>query len=222
MQIKVFFSGSDAAWAAQLRAALAQEREAPGRERSPRLRWVGARARPDVILVDVPAGTIELRACLAGPVARAARGVLVAYERCTRELLLQALDCGARGSILKASPAGTVGQALCAIGRGESWCSSTALLQALGADPRPRPGPGREAEEHELTARETEILHLIGQGMSNKEIGRTLEISDQTVKTHLHRVYVKLNRSGRYKAYLAQPAPARPRSPRGSHGHPPS
>jgi ATP/maltotriose-dependent transcriptional regulator MalT len=42
--------------------------------------------------------------------------------------------------------------------------------------------------------------------MSNKEIGRRLAISDQTVKTHLHHVYVKLERSGRYKAFLSHPA----------------
>ena len=44
--------------------------------------------------------------------------------------------------------------------------------------------------------------------MSNKEIGRALQISDQTVKTHLHHVYVKLQRSGRYKAFAATPASA--------------
>ena len=60
-------------------------------------------------------------------------------------------------------------------------------------------------EARSLTHREEEILQLIGHGLSNKEIGRRLEISDQTVKTHLHRVYSKLHKSGRYKAYLAQP-----------------
>ena len=48
------------------------------------------------------------------------------------------------------------------------------------------------------------MLDLIGSGLSNKEIARQLDISDKTVKTHLHRVYVKLNQSGRYKALLAQ------------------
>jgi DNA-binding NarL/FixJ family response regulator len=56
-----------------------------------------------------------------------------------------------------------------------------------------------------LTPREEQILRFIGCGMSNKEIGRQLEISHNTVKTHLHRVYVKLNRSGRFEAFLTQP-----------------
>jgi len=41
--------------------------------------------------------------------------------------------------------------------------------------------------------------------MSNKEIARQLKISDHTVKTHLHHIYVKLEKSGRYKAFLSSP-----------------
>jgi DNA-binding NarL/FixJ family response regulator len=85
---------------------------------------------------------------------------------------------------------------------GSTWFGRTALLQALrsqiGAD-----APA-VAEGSKLTQREEEILRLIGQGLSNKEIGRRLDISNQTVKTHLHRVYAKLHQSGRYKAFLAQ------------------
>lgn len=51
----------------------------------------------------------------------------------------------------------------------------------------------------------TSLSPPIGLGLSNKEIGRRLEISDQTVKMHLHRVYATLHRSGRFKASLAQP-----------------
>ena len=60
-------------------------------------------------------------------------------------------------------------------------------------------------KDSKLTRREDEILRLIGTGLTNKEIGRRLKISDNTVKTHLHRVYTKLNQSGRFKAFLAQP-----------------
>lgn len=59
--------------------------------------------------------------------------------------------------------------------------------------------------EHKLTQREEEVLRLIGTGLTNKEMARRLAISDKTVKTHLHHIYVKLHRSGRYKAFLSQP-----------------
>jgi ATP/maltotriose-dependent transcriptional regulator MalT len=57
-----------------------------------------------------------------------------------------------------------------------------------------------------LTTREREVLALIGTAMTNKEIARHLKISDHTVKTHLHHIYVKLDRSGRYKAFLSNTA----------------
>ena len=57
-----------------------------------------------------------------------------------------------------------------------------------------------------LTAREHEILALVGTAMSNKEIAHQLKISDLTVKSHLHRVYVKLQRSGRYRAFMSSGA----------------
>jgi DNA-binding CsgD family transcriptional regulator len=79
------------------------------------------------------------------------------------------------------------------------------LLHALGAQPVAHT-PAPPAEEGTLTRREHEIMLLIGTGLTNKEIARRLAISDHTVKTHLHRVYVKLHRSGRYKALLAQHA----------------
>jgi two-component system nitrate/nitrite response regulator NarL len=47
--------------------------------------------------------------------------------------------------------------------------------------------------EKTLTPREREIAHLIGIGLSNKEIGRRLDISDGTVKVHLHNIYVKMS-----------------------------
>jgi len=204
MRIKVFISCVDQGWAEAVGAALAAAEPLAGGAGTVVV-CVDASSHPDVVLMDSVAGASGTRERLARAAAAAAAGVLVAYERCTRELLVEALECGARGCTLKASPLPLLLQALCAIRRGETWYSSTALLQALR--PESPAIPVAVAGEHELTPREQEILHLTGLGLSNKEIGRQLKISDQTVKTHLHRVYVKLNRSGRYKAFLAHPAP---------------
>jgi DNA-binding NarL/FixJ family response regulator len=78
-------------------------------------------------------------------------------------------------------------------------CMQALLVESVRQDAR------RSAGEHKLTQREEEILRLIGTGLTNKEIARRLAISDKTVKTHLHHVYVKLHRSGRYKAFLSRP-----------------
>ncbi len=89
---------------------------------------------------------------------------------------------------------------------GQTWFSRSDLLQALRLQLRVMPAGLRVEPEHEgmLTVREREILDLIGRAMSNKEIARQLEISAATVKTHLHHVYVKLQKSGRYKALLSE------------------
>jgi LuxR family maltose regulon positive regulatory protein len=61
----------------------------------------------------------------------------------------------------------------------------------------------KKQDDSQLTEREREILELTGKGLSNKEIARHLNISHNTVKTHLHRVYVKVEKSGRIKAFHA-------------------
>jgi two-component system nitrate/nitrite response regulator NarL len=43
-----------------------------------------------------------------------------------------------------------------------------------------------------LSTRERQIVHLVGEGLSNKEIGRQLKLADGTIKVHLHRIYQKL------------------------------
>lgn len=61
----------------------------------------------------------------------------------------------------------------------------------------------KKIESKELTLREKEVLELTGKGLSNKEIARHLGISPNTVKTHLHRVYVKINAGNRIKTFHA-------------------
>lgn len=55
----------------------------------------------------------------------------------------------------------------------------------------------RVAEQHQLTARECDVLNLVLRGMSNPEIGRALEISRATVKWHLHNIFAKTNTTTR-------------------------
>lgn len=61
----------------------------------------------------------------------------------------------------------------------------------------------KKQDENALTPREKEILELTSKGLSNKEIARQLHISPNTVKTHLHRVYVKTQAGSRIKAFYA-------------------
>ena len=160
---------------------------------------VATAVRPDVILIELDAGLRLLPALAhASPGTRA----LLLYATCTRSDVVEAIRLGAVGCVARSAEPCLLAKAVRTVFTGATWFGRTALLQALrsqiGMD-----APAA-ADAGKLTQREEEILRLIGQGLSNKEIGRRLEISDHTVKTHLHRVYSKLHQSGRYKAFLAQ------------------
>lgn len=157
-----------------------------------------AEARPDVLLVDnaprsdgVPALLADVRASTPGI------RVLLLFHACAEELLIESVieEPQAGGPPRNGAPP--------IIRAGEIWFGRGALVQAFKSLVRIVPSTHLIANGI-LTARQGEILHLVGAGLSNKEVARCLMISDQTVKTHLHRIYRKLHQSGRYKAFLSQ------------------
>lgn len=164
-----------------------------------------AAMQPDVLLLEKSRSGESTRQVVSrirrvSPFAR----TLMLYEVYTHDLIIESIRQGASGCLLKSSDPSLCAKAVCAVHRGETWYGRMALLEALQSQICASPSKIR-IDESKLTRREEEILRLIGSGLSNKEIGRQLEISDKTVKTHLHRIYVKLNQSGRYKAYLSKP-----------------
>jgi HD-GYP domain-containing protein (c-di-GMP phosphodiesterase class II) len=74
--------------------------------------------------------------------------------------------------------------------------AAEAVLQAAGQVPRARPRP------HGLTAREVEVLRLVAQGSSNKEIAAKLVLSEKTVRNHVERTYAKIGVSNRIGASM--------------------
>lgn len=164
---------------------------------------LAARTHPEVALLEMQPGLQLLPAF--SQVSPGTR-VLLICGACAPTDILNAVRLGAAGCVLRTSPPPLIAKAVRVVHEGGSWYPREWVVQALrlqfGIQTRRTPdGPP-------LTQREEQILQLIGRGLSNKEIGRRLDISDHTVKTHLHRVYAKLQQSGRFKAYLAQPRPA--------------
>ena len=136
--------------------------------------------------------------------------VLLLCDGYTDRAVVGFIQRGVSGCLLRSSDPALCAKAVAAVHEGESWFGRATLLQALrsqiSAEPAFTSPP--PADQTLLTAREREILSLIGSAMSNKEIARQLQISDKTVKTHLHHIYVKLQRSGRYKAFVSNPVAA--------------
>jgi len=138
--------------------------------------------------------------------------VLLLCDTYTQRAFVGFIQHGASGCVPSSCESSLLAKAVRTVHEGETWFDRTDLLQALRSEMhRDRVSTSCMLEDQELlTAREREILGLIGTAMTNKEIARHLNISDHTVKTHLHHIYVKLARSGRYKAFLSNTATASP------------
>ena len=207
-------------------ARVAADRIATRAARLDDITLLSAQQRPDVVLLEHLADDEERlwsilhHIALVSPASR----VLMLCDLCTDRLVTSFIANGACGTVTAASDAPLWAKAVLAVHRGESWFARSAVLQALRRQlaAHHRPQSASSQEERLLTTREREILSLIGAGMSNKEIGRVLSISDQTVKTHLHHIYVKLNRSGRFKAFVATPPPIATAARPGGARPPPS
>ncbi|SRR6266511_54134 len=134
--------------------------------------------RPDVVLMDLqmPIATLRER--------EPAVHVLVVTTFGSDADITRAIDAGATGYLLKDAPREQLFTAIRAAARGESVLSPTVATRVLG---RMR-APAEEA----LSSRELEILAAVARGLSNKDIGRQLYVSEATVKTHLLRIFGKL------------------------------
>jgi DNA-binding NarL/FixJ family response regulator len=141
--------------------------------------------RPDVVLMDLQMPKLD------GPAAIAALReqapdvrVLVLTTYGTDADITRAVDAGATGYLLKDAPREQLFGAIRAAARGEAVLSPSVATRVLG---RMR-APAEEA----LSPRELEILQAVARGLSNKQIGRRLYVSEATVKTHLLRIFAKL------------------------------
>lgn len=114
-------------------------------------------------------------------------GILVLTTYGTEEDLGPALESGATSVLLKDASRQELFAATRATSRGETVLSPAVAGMLVG-----RYRAGKDPEAPPLSPRELEILMLVADGLANREIGRALHISETTVKTHLVRMYAKL------------------------------
>ena len=162
---------------------------------------------PDVVLMDIrmPRMTgLEALAALRERGDQARVVMLTAFD--TDEFLLEALRSGAEGFLLKDSPPEEVVEAVLDAAADRPRFSAEVLrrlvrLAADGGEPvLPAAGPGTASSApapEGITEREWEVAHLVAKGLANQEIGESLFMSVATVKTHLGRLYQKLQVTNR-------------------------
>jgi DNA-binding NarL/FixJ family response regulator len=160
--------------------------------------------RPDVVLMDVRMPVMDgieaTRRILADP---EAPRILMLTTFDLDEHVYDALGAGASGFLLKDATAERLFDAVRIVAAGEALLSPavTRRLIAEFARLRRRPRPPASALST-LTPRETEVLRLIAEGLSNPEIATRLVVGEETVKTHVSRVLNKLGLRDRTQAVV--------------------
>ena len=167
------------------------------------------RVRPTVVLMDVRMPAMDG--------IEATRRIVSSFEpeECPRIVMLttfdldqhvyDALAAGASGFLLKDTTAEHLFQAVRVVAEGEALLAPgiTRRLIAEFARQRGRPSGASAPALSALTPRETDVLRLIAQGLSNPEIAGRLVVGEETVKTHVSRILAKLGLRDRTPAVVA-------------------
>jgi len=165
--------------------------------------------RPDVVLMDVRMpGTdgIEATRQLAEPGEDGGPRILILTTFDLDDYVYDALCAGASGFLLKDVTAERLFDAVRVIAAGEALLAPAVTRRLISEFSRIRPRqatpPTAMAALRELTPRETEVLRLIAEGLSNPEIAARLVVTEETVKTHVSRVLGKLGLRDRTQAVV--------------------
>jgi DNA-binding NarL/FixJ family response regulator len=161
---------------------------------------------PDVVLMDVqmPAmngleATREIVALGREDSSRVC--ILTTFD--LDEYVYEALRAGASGFLLKRTPAADLVAGVRVVASGEALLAPSVTKRLIGEFAR-RPAGERTPPPalDDLTAREREVLGLVAEGLSNSEIAQKLFLSEGTVKTHVKRIFYKMNLRDRAQAVI--------------------
>jgi DNA-binding NarL/FixJ family response regulator len=160
--------------------------------------------RPDVVLMDVRMPVMDGIQAARRLIGDDGPRVLMLTTFDLDEYVYDALSAGASGFLLKDVAAERLFDAVRVVAAGEALLAPTVTRRLIAEFARLRPRlPPRPDRLEELTPRETEVLRLVAEGLSNGEIAGRLVLSEETVKTHVSRVLTKLDLRDRTQAVVA-------------------
>jgi DNA-binding NarL/FixJ family response regulator len=166
--------------------------------------------RPDVVLMDVRMPSldgIEATRQLAGTADPGPR-VLILTTFDLDQYVFDALRAGASGFLLKDVTAERLFDAVRVVAAGDALLAPAVTRRLISEFTRLRPvseaqDAASSAALSALTPRETEVLRLVAEGLSNPELARRIVVTEETVKTHVSRILAKLGLRDRTQAVVA-------------------
>jgi DNA-binding NarL/FixJ family response regulator len=167
--------------------------------------------RPDVVLMDIKMprlGGIPATRQICSELPDTHVIILTTYD--TDNLVFEGIKAGARGYLLKDTTSETLIEAIRGVVRGESLLDPGVARRVLSefqrlasqVQPPPASRPLAEPGIEPLTPREEEVLHLLVEGLSNKEIGARLHLTEGTVKNYVSAIIAKLQANDRTHAVV--------------------
>ncbi|MBE3599741.1 MAG: response regulator transcription factor [Limnochordaceae bacterium] len=171
------------------------------------------RLRPDVVLMDVRMPVMDgVEATRLVKAAHPEVHVVVLTTYDDDEYVREALAAGAAGYLLKDSPPPALFAAIAAVQAGGTFISPPVAARLVVAGghrtaaseaSKPARAPYRPADSPlDLTEREWEVLQLIADGLSNREIARRLFLTEGTVKNYISAIYAKIGTNDRVRAAI--------------------
>lgn len=153
------------------------------------------RLHPDVVLLDLEMPELDGVSAIPRILqVNPATGILIFSAYDTDERVFGAIRAGARGYLLKGAAGAEIARAVRAVSAGESYLEPRIAAKLVAEVSAPRRFAGL------LTERQHAVLRLVAAGLSNKQIARSLSITERTVKFHVTSILTKLEADNRAQA----------------------
>lgn len=160
---------------------------------------------PDILLLDLAMPKLPGLEAMRAIMSRSPRvKIILLTSLISTQQIIEALQIGARGIVLKDSVASDLGESLRAVLSGDYWIGGKRVVNLLSAlhDLMQQAAAVPEKKTYGLTPRELEVVTCIVEGCSNKDIAKQFTISEETVKRHLSNIFDKTGVSTRLELAL--------------------
>ena len=139
--------------------------------------------------------------------------IIVLLDASERAAVIEAFRAGAQGVFCRTEPFRLLGKCIQCVNEGQVWVSGTELQYLLEALAQPTFASLETTDGSLLSARETDVVRCLVEGLTNREIAHRLKLTEHTVKNYLFRIFDKLGVSSRVEVVLYALGISVPRTP---------